>query len=136
MNGKLMFIAMVALVCTGCATKYYNHNLSKSDADAQFSVDDGYCIQVSDGAVPMPEVRYYQPEQTRYTINATTTAYNSRTGYTTYNTTGSVNSLSTQSFATGFANGLNIGSVMAANDRRQRVYHGCMISLGWTTYPN
>lgn len=83
----------------------------------------------------MPEVRIYQPEQTNYSIHTTTTAYNSRTGLTTYNTTGSINSYPTQSFATGFANGASIGAAMAADNRRKRVYNGCMESLGWSTDP-
>lgn len=137
MNSKLVLIASVLLVCSGCATtKYYNPNITNdSERQRQFAIDDGYCVQASDGAVPIPEVRYYQPEQTHYTINATTTAYNSRSGLTTYNTTGSVNSYQSPSnaFANGFANGASIGAAIAANERRQRVYHGCMVNLGWTT---
>ncbi len=137
MKGSCVFL--LAGMLTACASPviYYNPNITNdSDRNRQFTIDDGYCTQVSDGAVPMPEMRIYQPEQTNYSIHATTTAFNSRTGLTTYNTTGSINSYPTQSFATGFANGASIGAAMAANERRQRVYHGCMVNLGWTTDKN
>ncbi len=139
MNGKYLLSALVLMSLSGCAVKYYNPNMpNESDRNRQFAIDDGYCTQVADGSVPMPEVRYYQPQQTYYTMNATTTSYNSRTGYTTYNTTGSVNSYQSpaNSFTNGFANGMNIGAAIAASENRKKVYHGCMISLGWTTVPN
>lgn len=134
-------VVLLAGMLNACASQvtYYNPNITDDTArNNQFAIDDGYCTQVTEGSVPMPEVRYYQPNQSHYSINSTTTAYNYNTGYTTYKTTGSINSYPSpaDSFANGFANGASIGAAIAASNNRKKVYHGCMVSLGWTTDRN
>ena len=120
------------LLLTGCATRtvYMNPNLSDGPAvQRQFAIDDGYCIGAANGSVPMPEVRIYSPGQDTYRVTGTVIGPNGVYRYSGQGTSGGQNFAS--GFATGFANGASIGTAMAARDVQRRVYHGCMVSLGW-----
>lgn len=129
----------VALL-SGCATAPSYHNPNIVDpiaAKRQFDIDDGYCTGVSSGSVPMPMVRTYVPGQQAYTINGTGSMFTPGVGTSSYGYQARVTPVPNPgaAFATGMANGMNMGIAMRAAQDRQRVYHGCMVSLGWSNDP-
>lgn len=126
---KKISLLLISISLAGCSTAYYNPYIkSAHQQQVQFQIDDGYCTSVSVGSVPMPEVRYYDSGTRIYTFNASS-----------YSSSGAVNTIGTiqqrpssaDAFASGFANGAAIGDAIVASDQRNRVYSGCMASLGW-----
>lgn len=132
-------VVPAALLAAGCATGHYeNPNLKDPVALArQKAVDEGYCKRVSHGAAPMPQVRYYTPEQQSYAITGTINSYNYNTGHTnsTYTAHAAPQTTPAGGFAAGFAqgmaNGANLAAAFAADEAQRKIYHGCMMSLGW-----
>lgn len=110
-------IITVAALLAGCPKKetvYYNPDIDARDHAKQFKIDKALCLAQSHGAAPSQQV----------VINPTTAANSS--GYQT--NTGN-------SFATGFANGMNLGASINASRVRNEIFEGCMLSHGWTTDP-
>lgn len=126
-------VTLPLLFLAGCASNvYYNPYIdSDSQRAMQLEIDDGYCTSVSVGAVPMPEVRHYDSGARTYTFNAS--LYQPGMPTSSVSGYGSVSPSSVDSFSSGFANGAAIGGAIRAGMDRDKVYNGCMTSLGWTT---
>lgn len=125
------------LVLSGCATGrvYYNPYIDDPVfLNRQFTIDDGYCTSAAVGAVPIPQIRIYTAAPQSYSFSGQMTTYNPATGYSTTEYRGTVQPTPSagDAFATGFANGMNMGAAIAARNNRDRVYHACMVALGWT----
>lgn len=130
----LTLLAFIAI--SGCATTYYNPNIADVTAlERQRAIDEGYCTKASAGSVPMPQVRAYQPQQQNYQISGTMNTYTPNSGYSTSNYSANVYSQPNPgaAFASGLANGMNMGAAIAARQAEEKIFHGCMLSLGWTT---
>lgn len=132
---------VVTVVLSGCARSRVYYNPYIDDAtflNRQFTVDDGYCTSAAAGSVPIPQVRIYAAEPQSYSFSGQATTYNPYSGYSTTDYSGTAYAYPNAgaSFATGFANGMNMGAAMAARRDRDRVYHGCMVALGWTANKN
>lgn len=138
---KILAPVVSSLLLTACAMSptYYNHNITdRTTLERQRIIDEGYCTQAAAGAVPLPQVRYYQSGVQNYQINGNIQSY-SQNGYSTRsNYTGNVSSYQSPSdaFTAGIANGMNMGMAMRAKKNRDAVFKGCMYSLGWTTDKN
>lgn len=76
--------------------------------ERQRIIDEGYCTQAAAGAVPLPQVRYYQSGIQSYQINGNIQSLNTNGNYTSSNYTGNVTSYtnSSDAFSAGFANGM------------------------------
>lgn len=137
MKGRFPVIASFLL--SGCATTYYNPHMTDAGAlQRQRIIDEGYCTRVASGSVPMPQVRHYQSGLQNYQITGNARTYGSN-GYSTNSYyTGSVTAYPNagDAFATGMANGMNMGAAIRAGQERKQVMQGCMYSLGWTTDKN
>ncbi|WP_095597459.1 tetratricopeptide repeat protein [Pseudomonas sp. PIC25] len=134
MKGRISVIASFLL--SGCATSYYNPNITDAGAlERQRIIDEGYCTQVAAGSVPMPEVRHYQSGIQNYQITGNTRTYGSD-GYSAnsyYSGNVTAYPSSGDAFSAGMANGMNMGAAIRAGQERKQVMQGCMYSLGWTT---
>jgi len=137
-KGTKLPAIMVALVSLGgCATSWHNPNFRDVDAEKkQFAIDDAYCRSVAYGAVPMPNIRIYNPQQNSYQINATANTYNYATSqFSTSNVMGTIRPVPANDFysglAHGFSNGIAIGTALKAKEDRDAVQYGCMLRLGW-----
>lgn len=143
MDGTMKILALIisSTLLTACAMSptYYNPNITDPTAlERQRIIDEGYCTQAAAGAVPLPQVRYYQSGIQNYQISGNIQSYDP-SGYSTRsNYIGSVNSYQNpgDAFATGVANGINMGAAIRANKEHDVVFQGCMYSLGWTTDKN
>lgn len=136
---KRIILVLAVLFVAGCATKpqYFHSSISEKDAvDRQMAIDDGYCSMASVGSAPIPQVNY-QPDAGTYRTRGTISGYDS-SGYNSYNYTATTRQSNSgaNSFAQGFANGMNIGNAIAAQQAQEKIYHGCMLAKGWTTDPN
>ena len=130
---RLIVVASV-LALTGCATTYYNPNITDATAlERQRAIDEGYCTRASAGSVPIPQVRAYQPQQQNYQIAGTVNTYTPNAGYSTSNYSANVYSQPNPgaAFASGFASGANMGAAFAAAHAQEKIFHGCMLALGW-----
>lgn len=95
----------------------------------------GYCKGVSYGAVPMPDIRIYNPQQQSYSIQGNVSAFNSQTGYTNYTYSGTATPYSggfASGMASGMMNGMALGAAFRANIDREEVFNACMMNLGWS----
>lgn len=130
---RTAFLLFACSAMSGCASNvYYNPYIDNDSQRAmQLEIDDGYCTSVSVGAVPMPEVRHYDSGARTYTFNAS--LYQPGMPTSSVSGYGSVSPSSVDSFSSGFANGAAIGGAIRAGMDRDKVYNGCMTSLGWTT---
>lgn len=122
-----LFCMLVLLVLCGCTTHYFNLNYPDNQQQKNLAIDSGYCTQVSYGSVPMPQV------QINNNIGSTTTSGNIRLSGPNGNYQGRYNATTTYNgnFISGFADGMNIGSAIAANIDRSNVYDSCLARLGW-----
>jgi outer membrane lipoprotein SlyB len=129
---KVLFLVMVAFALSGCATKQYFHTsiADQEEAKRQRVIDDAYCTQVAMGSIDMPQVRH-QPSGS-YRSSGTISGYNQDGGYSTYTYSGSTRPSAADSFSSGFANGMNIGSAIAAGQARNKLHHACMLAKGWS----
>jgi predicted secreted protein len=134
----LLWVLALGLAVVGCATKstYYNPYIDDPIAvKRQFTVDDGGCTRVAAGSIPIPEVRMYSPDTQSYNFSGTANTYNSTTGNSTTQYQGTAYPSGggfAGGFSSGFASGMSIGAAIRARKEREKVYHGCMVSLGWT----
>lgn len=133
----LFIVGLVVL--SGCASKpqYFHQYITEpAKLERQRAIDDGQCMQAALGSVPTPQVTY-QPSNT-YQTTGTVSGYDSTGGYSNYTYSGTTRAKqnSVESFSQGFANGLNIGNAIAAQKAQEKVYHGCMLSRGWSNNPN
>lgn len=135
-NRKALLLVIIVASLSGChhAVTYYNPQIEDGAfLQRQFTIDDGYCTSAAAGSVPIPQVRIYTPPPNNYSFSGQATTYNPYSGYSTTTYQGTAHSYPTSGFAQGFANGMNIGAAMAARKKQDRVYHACMVALGWTT---
>jgi hypothetical protein len=123
------FLVLFLVFTSGCTKYYFNHNYPRDGFTQQqnYNADNGYCVAVAHGSIPTTDIRLNNP-----TPNITTTgrvSIRDNDG----NTLRGRYQENTQSgnFITGFADGYNIGSVIATDSNRQAVYQGCMARLGW-----
>lgn len=127
------------ILLTGCAstTQWHNPNFTEEQVDVlerQKTIDEGYCTMVVQGAVPMPEVRTYTPQQQSYTIYGSSMTHGSQgfnTGYYRANVVPSAGA----SFSSGFAQGAALGAAIRARRAQEAVMKSCMYQLGWTDKP-
>lgn len=132
-NRAFFLVAAFGLPLSAEAAKYHNPYIDDSTLlQRQFAIDDGYCTSAAAGSVPIPQVRIYTPPPTNYSFSGQATTYNPYSGSSTTTYQGTAYSYPTSGFAEGFATGMSIGAAMAARKDRERVYHGCMVALGWT----
>lgn len=110
---RCFFVVTFCFAISGCATPthWVHPNYTDEEKRArQFAIDDGRCIAVASGSVSMPA--FSAP-------------------YSNY-----VSTFQQPSFASGFSSGLAqgaaIGAAMRAKENRERIYRGCMLSLGWS----
>lgn len=127
-----------AVILVGCATPktYINPFITDQVAQSrQLAIDGGYCTRAAAGSVPIPQVRAYSSGQQNYTVTGTASTYNPSSGYSTSTYSGTARSTPSAgaAFAGGFADGLNMGAAIGARLERDKVYHGCMVALGWAT---
>lgn len=133
---NILLLVIAASIASGCATTWHHTQITdKEVADRQFDIDDAYCIQASYGSVPMPQVVYndISPQRSNMALNGST--YDSASGSTTHNTyrgTVTTTPSSGAAFAGGFANGMNLGSAIAAKRARDRIHTACMYAKGWS----
>ena len=136
------FILLFSVILVGCATtpkvEWHNPNLEGYAVQQQFYVDDGHCIQASVGAVQMPAPRTDIPGQSSYAIRgeARTTGHYLGSTTTQYQATVTQQPpFSLPSFSQGFAaakaDSQHDRALRDAQEQRERVYRGCMASLGW-----
>ena len=60
---------LTPLLLAGCATTWHSDKFANEQLkEAQLKKDTGYCKGVSYGAVPMPNIRVYNPQQQSYNI--------------------------------------------------------------------
>lgn len=141
-----MRAAIVALsaMLSACAStppappmEWVNSGLDGHHATQQFFVDDGYCIQASHGSVVMPRPRAFVPGVQSYKIQGrvTTTDQSYQTTTSDYEATVTPQRSGFDSFSQGLAAGQHNRAVHDAHEQRQRVYRGCMASLGWSLQP-
>ena len=135
---RLMTGAITCVALTGCATTQWHNSNFGSDADMQrqLQIDTGHCRAVSNGAVAMPDVRIYNPGQTRYNVQGTASGYNRQGEYTQYSYRGTATQSSGSSFSQGFAQGMAMGVIARANRERKEVFNACMLQLGWSDTPS
>lgn len=138
---KIFLPVVSSFFLAACSTSatFYNPNISDPVAlERQRIIDEGYCTQAAAGAVPLPQVRYYQSGIQSYQINGNIQSLNTNGNYTSSNYTGNVTSYtnSSDAFSAGFANGINMGAAIRAKNDRDAVFQGCMYSLGWSTDKN
>lgn len=145
-----IFLVTLSLTLISCASqpelKFYNKNLLSLEKEkTQFTVDHGYCTQVSYGSVRMPDVRVYiPPSSTTAGASSTTTGtFDVIEPSTGRLSTGSM-TMHTQStprydIAGSVDRGIATASAMAALSAQSRaekarldIYCGCMAKLGWT----
>ncbi len=129
---KLILVLGLAAI-GGCATKQYFHTSisGAEEMDRQRVIDDAYCTQVSMGSVEMPQI-IQSPASSRQS-SGTISGYNSAGGYSNFTYSGTTRE--SGSFSRGFANGMNIGSAVAARKARDKIHHGCMLAKGWSDIP-
>lgn len=135
---RFLIITIAGLTLSGCATTWDSDRFPSDEAkQAQLKVDTGYCRSVSYGAVPMPPVRDYVPQQQSYNIRGTATGYNSQSGYNNYSYTATATPMPNAgaSLASGFAQGVAIGASLRASRDREEVFNACMTQLGWSEKP-
>lgn len=131
MKRFLVFLVFCFVTFCGCQQKYfYNTNYPSNLQQQYYNRDHGYCTQMSYGSVPPQQV------QVNDSYSGTTTGtfdgygpdgyYQGR--YNAYTTGGG-------GFASGLANGMNIGSALQAGEARSDIYKGCMAGLGWFETP-
>lgn len=125
----------VLLALCGCTPHYFNLNYPDGQQQNHYVIDHGYCTQVSYGAVQMPQIHLNN------NTGSSTTSGNVYMSGSNGNYTGRYNSTTNYNgnFISGFADGMNIGSAMAANQSRSDIYASCLARLGWfriegTTY--
>jgi hypothetical protein len=122
MQKSLIAILAIALIA-GCAAKPQYTNTAITDP-AQ--ADDGECTRIAMSGVPVPQVQ--QSGAGGRTVSGTVTD-----GLKTYNYSGI--STPTNSFSSGFANGMNMRAAADAKAAQQKIYNGCMLSKGWASSP-
>lgn len=122
------FIIIINLLSFGCTTHYYNSNYPDNQQQKHFAIDNGYCTQVSYGSLPMQQVVINN------NVGSTTTSGNVYlSGTKGNNYQGRYNSTTTYNgnFASGFADGMNIGSAIGASIDRSNIFNSCLTQLGW-----
>lgn len=126
---RKIFLILATVSLVGCATNkyFYNNNYPSDQQQLRFEGDHGYCLQVSYGSVPMPDVRVNTPSS--YQVSGQ--GYDSNGGSYHYQGT----STPTNNFGNGLANGYQLGQAMNASNARGDVYQGCLIRLGWFPIP-
>jgi len=131
-----VLMILLALAVSGCATKQYFHTsiTDPEKAERQKAIDHAYCTQAAAGSVPIPQIQTSPSSSESYRTSGTISAYNPDTGYTNYNYSGTTTrrQSAADSFSQGFANGMNIGSAIAASRAQSDIYHGCMVAKGWS----
>lgn len=127
--------ASLVVLLTGCATTQYHHHAitDKAEESRQLEIDDAQCTAVSYGAAPMPQVHYNTPAPSQAfsgTVRRTDIYDPAR-----YEYRGTITPVQAPgaAFAQGMANGMNMGAAMAAKRAREKIYHGCMLQMGWST---
>lgn len=136
---RMLQLPCILIFLVGCAptTQWHNPNFTEDQADAlerQRTIDEGYCTMVVQGAVPMPEVRAYVPQQQSYTIYGSSMTHGSQGLHTGYYQANVAPSAGT-SFSSGFAQGAALGAVIRARRAQEAVMKSCMYQLGWTDKP-
>ena len=135
---KKIFL-LTPLLLAGCATTWHSDKFANEQLkEAQLKKDTGYCKGISYGAVPMPAIRVYNPQQQSYNIQGTATGFNSETGYTNYRYSGTATPYAggfAGGFASGVANGIAIGEAIRAENARKAIFDACMMNLGWSDSP-
>lgn len=127
-------VVLLSVGLTGCATHWYNPNISSYEAhERQKTIDTSQCTLYAHGAAPMPEVRAYQDPNQSYDFNASVSTYGSN-GYGRSHISGRVHQTPNPaaSFSSGFSNGAAMGQAIAARKARKLAFTGCMYQLGWT----
>ena len=124
---------MLSVTLSACTSTSWNHTqLSGATAERQFMIDDSYCTQVSHG-IAVPQV-----PQTNSLGSTTYIQGQTRTHSAGHTSSGSFSGTATSTpnpsaaFASGMADGMNIGMAIRARRDRDRVYQGCMYERGWT----
>lgn len=121
---RLLLILIVLSPISGCTRYYYNAKYPSNEQQRYFAGDHGYCLQVSHGSVPMPQL--HSNTQSGYLTSGTVSNMNGQS----YRYQGSV---TPQPDVVGsFMNGMNIGNALNAEDARGDIYEGCLIRLGWS----
>jgi hypothetical protein len=140
MKSKAILV-LIAIVLVGCAGPNWQHTriTDKTTAARQLVIDDGYCTQVSVGAVSVPMVPP-PAVSTISNVNLQGATFNPQTGTTNHSSyTGQVTSVPAGGFgggfASGMANGLNMGAAIAATQAQERIHKSCMFAQGWTDAP-
>jgi hypothetical protein len=126
MQKSLIAILAIALIA-GCAAKPQYTNTAITDpaqASRQMAIDDGECTRIVMSGAPVPQVQ--QSGVGGRTVSGTVTD-----GLKTYNYSGI--STPTNSFSSGFANGMNMRAAADAKAAQHKIYNGCMLSKGWTS---
>lgn len=133
---RAIIAAVPIIFLAGCASAPYFHTsiTDPIQIERQQSIDHAECTQVSTGSVAVPQVNYQPVQSDTYRTRGTISGYNQSGGYETYNYSGTTRRTpsAANSFSQGFANGMNIGAAAQANRAIRDIYHGCMVSKGWT----
>lgn len=129
-------LILLALAVGGCATKQYFHTsiADPEKAERQKAIDHAYCTQAAAGSVPIPQIQTTPSGRESHRSSGTISAYNPEAGHTNYTYSGTTTrrQSAADSFSQGFANGMNIGSAIAASRAQNDIYHGCMVVKGWS----
>lgn len=131
----VFFLGLVAAVA-GCASKpTYTHSsiADKEKAALQYEIDDARCTQAAMGSARIPQVAYQSSPS--YRSSGTITGGSAASGPSTYTYSATTRPAQSagNSFSQGFANGMNMGAAIAARRAQEKIYHGCMLELGWRT---
>lgn len=138
MTRKLLIVISVASALAGCSTTWYNPHFNSDDArNRQLVIDEGYCMRVAAGSVPMPEIRTYTPSQQSYMVTGNSTTFGGNGIQNNYfsGTVTPMNGGFASGFSSGMAQGAALGALIRAQHEREQVIRGCMINLGWTDSP-
>ena len=126
------YLLCLALVLASCATpRFVNPSLSQDQAVQQFPIDKGACLQAA-YSIPTPSFNYAQAAPSSYQTYGNYNAYasgNSLNGSYSQNTY--ANPIPANSFAAGWANGMQIRAARDARQVQQAVFEGCMAQRGW-----
>lgn len=128
---KPLLVILLFFLLSGCAQQYYfNHSLSFRNQAAHYSYDLEICkeIAIANAAMPPIRIEYNGPRYVNGTIDVRGDGIARTVNYSGY-------VYQTPSFNTGFAQGWQLGTAMAAADKRADITSDCMTKSGWALVP-
>ena len=132
-EGMFMRLLMLAtLLLSGCSTQqfYYNHAVSFRHQPEHYNYDLATCQRIAAANVPIPPIRieYNGPRYVYGTADITGGGIAQQVRYSGY-------VYQAPTFTSGFAQGWQIGSAIAAAVNQNKTVQDCMTQSGWVKTP-